>query len=160
MTTQVVAEQQQRQSSKVFISLGALWLLLAAIHLVYQLSNPTVEVRWETATEVNTAGFNLYRSDEPDGEFVQINVGGLIASEGEAVSGASYTFVDDTVEVGKTYYYVLEEVEFNAATRRYEDDIFAYEVPYVTWWTAVLTAVSILVGLALVVTGLKEERSL
>lgn len=160
MTTQVMPNQQ-RQPSKLFVALGALWLLLAAAYLVYQISNPTVEIQWETATEVNTAGFNLYRSDAPDGDFIQINTGsGLVASRGEAVSGATYTYIDNTVEVGKTYYYVLEEVEYDASTHRYEDDVFAYQVPYITWWTAVLTAVSVLVGLALLVTGLKEDRSL
>ncbi|MBE2199375.1 MAG: hypothetical protein IAE79_12250 [Anaerolinea sp.] len=159
MTTEVTSNR--RTSPKLFIVLGVLWLSLAAVHLIYQLANPTVEVRWETATEVNTAGFNLYRSEARDGDFMQINAAdGLIASQGEAVSGAAYTYMDKTVEAGKTYYYVLEEVEYNAATRRYEEDLFTYKVPFITWWTVVLTAVSVLVGFALLVAGLKEERSL
>lgn len=156
------AEQlQQKRSSRLFIALGVLWLVLGAAHFAYQLANPTVEVNWETATEMQTAGFNLYRSSTPVGDFMLLNQeAGLIPSQGEGLTGASYTYIDDSVDVGNTYYYLLEEVEFNQNVNRYEDDLFAYTVPYVTIWTAVLTAVSVVVGLALLVTGLREDRNL
>lgn len=148
-----------RHSAKLLIGLGVLWLFLALGHLFYQVANPTVEITWDTATELQTAGFNLYRRDRPVGDFVLVNQE-MIPSQGEALSGAAYNYIDDTVESGKTYYYVLEEVEYNLATNRYEEDLFAFTVPYVTWWTAVITAVSLLVGLALIVTGLREDKNL
>lgn len=153
--------QNQGRSARLLIGLGILWLVLAAVNFAYQRVNPTVEVTWETATELQTAGFNLYRSESPAGEFKWINEEeGLIASQGEATSGATYSYVDDDVEAGKIYYYLLEEVEIDQTTNRYEEDILSYQVPYVTGWTAVITAVCLLVGLALLVTGLKEERGL
>ena len=33
----------------------------------------TVIVEWTTASELNTAGFNLYRRDSPDGPFTRLN---------------------------------------------------------------------------------------
>lgn len=147
-----------KSSSSLMVMMGIFWLLLAGALLFYQLANPvTVKVEWETATELDTAGFFLYRSQTADGEFDLVN-DTLIDSQGSAVSGAAYSYVDRDVEPGQTYFYVLEEVQTNAAVNRYEEDMFSYTVPRVTWWAVVLTAVTVLVGLALLVTGLREGR--
>ncbi|MCA9875338.1 MAG: hypothetical protein KC441_16820 [Anaerolineales bacterium] len=144
------------RSSSLMVMMGIFWLLLAGALLFYQLTNPvTVKVEWETATELDTAGFYLFRSQLPDGEYEQVN-DAMIDSQGSAVSGASYSYVDRDVEPGKTYYYVLEEVQTNAAVNRYDEDMFSYTVPRVTWWAVVLTTITSLVGLALLVSGLRE----
>ena len=140
------------------VMMGIFWLFLAGALLFYQLANPvTVKIEWDTATELDTAGFYLYRSQAADGDFERVN-DVLIDSQGSAVSGAAYSFVDRNVEPGKTYYYVLEEVQTNAAVNRYENDMFSYTVPRVTWWAVVLTALTMVVGLALLVFGLREGR--
>jgi hypothetical protein len=149
-----------KQSGKWLIALGALWLGLAALLLVYQLVNPTVEVRWETATELNTAGFNLYRGASREDISWLVNQSGIIPSQGEALAGAAYTYSDEAVEAGQTYYYLIEEIEYDGSRQRYEEDVFTYRVPYVTLLTAVLTTISVIIGIALMVTGLKEERNL
>ncbi len=64
---------------------------------------------WETGTEIDNAGFNLYRAASPDGPWRKIN-SMLIAAEGDAISGASYTFAD-TPGRG-TFYYQLEDVDY------------------------------------------------
>jgi len=69
----------------------------------------TVTLAWETATEVDNAGFNLYRAMVEDGPYSQIN-DGLIAAEGDPVSGASYSFADRP-DYG-TFYYKLEDVDY------------------------------------------------
>jgi hypothetical protein len=70
-----------------------------------------VLVAWETAMEVDNVGFNLYRSTSVDGPYARLN-GDLIPSQspGDA-SGATYTWLDDEVQPGVTYYYKLEDVE-------------------------------------------------
>ena len=139
--------------------MGSLWLLLAVALLYYQLAQPaSIKVEWETATELNTAGFHLYRSQSPDDDFIRINES-LIPSEGDASSGASYTFTDKQVTPGELYYYVLEEVEYDASTNRYDEDMFSYTVPPASWWAVLLTAVSLLAGLALLVMGLRERKN-
>ena len=65
---------------------GGLWLLVRDI--------PPVLLTWETASEVGTAGFNVYRATTPDGDFVQIN-SALIPAEGDELVGAAYRFEDD-----------------------------------------------------------------
>lgn len=68
---------------------------------------------WETATEIDNAGFNLYRAASPAGPWVQIN-SALIGAEGDSVSGAHYSFVD-TPGRG-IFYYRLEDVDFFGKT--------------------------------------------
>ena len=63
--------------------------MLAVVLLIYQLVDPAnVEITWETATENRTAGFNIYRSSKPEGEFILINEGEFIDSRGGPISGA------------------------------------------------------------------------
>ena len=151
-------ESAKPHSNLLFI-LGSLWLILAAWLLYYQLNqSASVQIEWDTATELDTDGFNLYRSPTVDGEFVQIN-DKLIPSKGDGLTGASYTYDDKSVAAGETYYYLLEEVELDASTNRYEGDTFSYTVPSVTWWALVLTAVSLLAGLALIIVGIRERRT-
>lgn len=149
-----------RSSGWLFV-IGVLWICLGVALLLYQLyGSRDVTVQWDTATEIDTAGFYLYRSNVPDGEFSLINKDGeLIPSQGNALSGASYMFTDEDVVPGETYYYLIEEVEYDLTSRRYEDQIFAYAVPRVDWWAIVLAAVSVLVGLMMLVTGVRENRS-
>lgn len=153
--------ERQARSSRWLIIIGLLWLALAGALLFYQFYNPRdVNVRWDTASEIDTAGFYLYRSTSPDGEFTLVNAAGeLIPSQGNALSGATYTFTDKNVVAGRTYYYVIEEVEYDLTSRRYDEQIFAYTVPRVDWWAIVLAAVSALVGTIMLVTGLKEAKS-
>jgi hypothetical protein len=70
-----------------------------------------VLLSWETGSELDNLGFNLFRAGSPDGEQVRINER-LIPSQatGNAV-GASYSFLDDSVVAGQTYYYWLQDVD-------------------------------------------------
>lgn len=147
------------RSANLIVLMGVFWLLLAGGLLFYQLATPpSVHVEWETATERDTAGFFLYRSKTVDGDFVRVNQT-LIDSQGSPVSGATYRYVDRQVDPGVTYFYLLEEVQVDARINRYEEDIFSYTVPRVTWWAVILTAVTALIGLALLVSGIKEGRA-
>ncbi|HEY79689.1 MAG TPA: hypothetical protein G4O05_01240 [Caldilineae bacterium] len=75
-------------------------------------------ITWETASEMETAGFNLYRSESPDGPWVKIN-DALIPPSEDPVRGGRYAFKDVGAEPGKTYYYQLEEVELSGKTTRF-----------------------------------------
>lgn len=152
-------ENHPNHASKLLILMGFLWLILGGGLIVYQLVSPaSVTVQWNTETELNTAGFNLYRSELDQDDYVLVN-DVLIDSEGSAVSGASYVFVDDTVEAGKTFYYLLEEIQNDGKANRYEDDKFSYAVPGMAWWSVILAAIAIVVGLGLLVIGIKEVKS-
>ena len=147
------------RSGTLLVSMGLLWLLLAAILLTYQLTDTaSVEITWETATEQQTVGFNVYRSNKPDEGFVLINNAQLIESEGGPVSGANYTFIDKDVKAGRTYYYILEEVELDGGKNQYTDEVLEYSVPNITWWAIVLSFCSAIAGVAMLILGLKEKK--
>lgn len=140
-------------STRLFVVLGLLWLLLAAAIIVWQFAVPTrITIEWETETEVNTAGFNIYRSQAPETGFQRLNQQ-LVPSQGGPVSGASYRFVDDSVEGGQTYYYRLEDVELDNSTEIHE--LLSYTAPAMMWWVVGAAAFSLFFGFVLLVKGLQ-----
>ena len=74
----------------------------------------SVTLTWETATEVNNAGFNIYRAKRKDGNYKKINAE-LIDPKGSETEGASYSY-EDTPPASGTYYYKLEDVEYGGST--------------------------------------------
>lgn len=72
-------------------------------------------IRWTTESELDTIGFNLFRSDTPDGEFVKINED-LIPPAADPFVGGEHVFVDKGVIRGQTYYYQLETVTRHGGT--------------------------------------------
>jgi hypothetical protein len=71
-----------------------------------------IRVRWETASEIDNAGFNLYRATALEGEKVRLNAD-LIPSKvppGNPI-GATYDWLDTQVVAGTIYYYWLEDVD-------------------------------------------------
>jgi hypothetical protein len=77
-------------------------------------ANRSVTLQWTTASEIDNAGFNIYRS-EGNGSYEKIN-STLIPAKGSPTEGASYDFVDDDVQNRKIYSYKLEDVDLNGVT--------------------------------------------
>ena len=50
-------------------------------------------VTWATASEIDNAGFNIYRSTEENGTYTKIN-SGLIPAKGSPSGSATYQFTD------------------------------------------------------------------
>jgi len=71
-----------------------------------------VTLIWITASEIDTAGFNIYRSTEENGAYEKIN-SALIKATGSAGAGAAYRFVDSAVKNRKTYWYKLEDIDLS-----------------------------------------------
>lgn len=78
-----------------------------------------VAVAWETTLEVNTLGFNVWRSTAVDSGYAQVNDALVPAASPGGVIGGSYTFTDPNVMPGTTYYYKLEELEVGGARNWY-----------------------------------------
>ena len=69
-------------------------------------------LEWKTASEIDNAGFILWRSDSSEDNYIQITPA-LIPARGSEFSGATYSYIDKDVEHGKTYYYKLEDIDLN-----------------------------------------------
>ena len=77
-------------------------------------SNRSVTIRWNTESEIDNAGFNIYRA-EGSGQYVKLN-NTIIPSKGTSTTGASYEFIDNGVQNRKTYFYKLEDIDINGST--------------------------------------------
>jgi len=112
-----------------------------------------IVIQWSTETEVNTAGFNVFRSDSRDGQYVQINAE-LVPSSPDPLLGGRYAYTDAQVEAGKTYYYKLEELESTGNRITYDRivEATAYAQGFLglsyTVWAAFIAALVILMGVS------------
>ncbi len=71
--------------------------------------NSVVLVSWRTVSEIGNTGFNLWRSDAPDGPWTLIAFVPSQAPGGAA--GAEYQVLDDGVQAGRTYWYRLQDLD-------------------------------------------------
>jgi len=98
----------------------------AAVTLIYFRTiagDGRVILLWETATELDNAGFYVQRSNEQAGNYQRINPT-IIPSRGDGLTGATYEYLDTTVVNGSTYWYRLESIDFNQQSQYY-DPVFA-----------------------------------
>ena len=73
-----------------------------------------VLLTWETVSELNNSGFNLYRSTSPAAPDELL---AFVPSQAPGSTvGASYSFDDDQVAPGQTWHYWLEDIDLNGAT--------------------------------------------
>ncbi len=83
----------------------------AEVGLVYFRATPTgngnILVEWQTATELDMVGFRLSRSLSATGGFTEIQTE---PAQGNASTGANYSYVDTHVAPGTRYYYLLESI--------------------------------------------------
>lgn len=131
-----------------------LFFLLALALLSACGASPNV-ITWETASEVNTAGFNVYRGPSAEGPWTQVNTT-LIPPASDPVSGGSYEFRDTSAVANQTYYYLLEEVELNGASTRYPPT--QLEPADRSAWLLWLGVAALAVGIGWVVGGRWRSR--
>jgi hypothetical protein len=74
--------------------------------------NREVMLVWVTESEIENAGFNIYRAETEDGTYVRLSAS-LIPAQGTATSGATYTYADRDVVNRRTYFYKLEDIDDN-----------------------------------------------
>jgi hypothetical protein len=79
--------------------------------------NGGVLLQWHTESEENNLGFYVLRSDHPKGNYTCVSL--LIAGAGTSQSRHCYRFLDDRVDAGDRFWYVLEQIDLNGACRRY-----------------------------------------
>ena len=74
-------------------------------------------LKWRTESELNNLGFNLYRSTRLDGDYVKVTPA-LIMGAGTEATPRNYSFADEDVVFGETYYYYIEDVDFSGKTNK------------------------------------------
>jgi len=77
-----------------------------------------IVIAWETASELDTAGYHLWRSEQPDAGYLRITPA-LLSARGGPTRSATYTFADRAALPGRTYHYRLEEVDISGLSAFY-----------------------------------------
>jgi hypothetical protein len=123
-------DQLRRRDIRISLGLallGGLFMLnffnaKAAITLIFFNALPQdgrVILLWETATELDNAGFFINRSTEQDSGFQRIN-DKIISPRGDGISGATYEHADSDVVNGTLYWYKLESIDLNQNSSFFE----------------------------------------
>jgi len=76
------------------------------------------KVKWVTASEVNNFGFDVFRGDSEDGPFVKVNEF-TVPGAGNSDIPNKYEFVDETIEVGKVYWYYVESISMSGQREKF-----------------------------------------
>ena len=132
-------------------------VLIAGGVLLASSNSGGITITWETASEVNTMGFNLLRAEGSDqGPFQQINAE-TIPAEGDPLTGSEYEVEDRDVEPGRLYFYQIEEIDWSGAHAPYPEVVQARAgVPRL--WLLAEGALLILVGCAVVYMTARQIR--
>lgn len=78
-----------------------------------------VQLQWETHSEIDFNGFNLFRSGNNDvNSAIRLN-SMIISGQGSASSGSVYDWTDQEVATGQTYYYWLESCDLDGTSGFY-----------------------------------------
>lgn len=83
----------------------------------------SVKVTWDTLSEIDMLGFNLYRAETLLGSRQKLN-DMLIPAMYHNIFGGEYSYVDETVISGRTYYYWVEAVMSNKSEELGPEEVF------------------------------------
>ena len=101
-------------------------VVTASIPLGIQLASFTaipadyhILITWETASELGSQGFNLYRSTDLSAPGTRLNEAFIPSEAAGSIEGFAYQWLDDAMEAGATYHYWLESVDSYGHATRY-----------------------------------------
>ncbi len=77
--------------------------------------NNGILLEWETLSEMDNAGFSIWRSTSKGEGYVKINPV-LITAEGGPTERAVYSYLDTSVQSGENYSYRLEDIDTNGVS--------------------------------------------
>ena len=84
--------------------------VIALSSFTVKASNGRAKLAWGTESEIDNAGFNIWRADAADGEYVKLN-DEIIPAKGSETNGAKYFYTDHTAKNRKTYFYKLQDID-------------------------------------------------
>ena len=98
-----------------FKGTGALPVELSSFNAI--LKGTSVVLKWTTESELDNAGFYIYRSETKNGEFTVVNAS-MIQGAGTTAERNEYTWTDTTAKPNTVYYYQIEDVSHAGERKR------------------------------------------
>jgi hypothetical protein len=98
------------KDKKVLILSLLTFLVIAGLLAFTSWQGSQLTVLWATESELDIIGFNLYRAESADGDYVKVN-DSLIPPAADPFIGGEHRYVDGNVTWGVTYYYKLETID-------------------------------------------------
>ena len=86
-------------------------------HFRAELTDAGVVLKWTTESELDNAGFYIYRSDTKDGEFKVVNPT-MVQGAGTTSERNEYTWTDTTAKPNTVYYYQIGDVSHAGVRKR------------------------------------------
>ena len=77
----------------------------------------TIVIRWETASEHGSFGYDIYRGPTEDGPFSPVNAE-PVESAGTTDIPQRYEFEDNTAQAGTVYWYYVEAISLSGERKR------------------------------------------
>lgn len=100
---------QKNPDIRIYLKWGGEPLPVTLSHFRAGLTDTGVTLKWITESEVDNAGFYIYRSETKDGEFKVINPT-MIQGAGTTSERNEYTWTDTTAKPNVAYYYRIEDI--------------------------------------------------
>jgi len=91
-----------------------------------------IQLNWTTASEINNLGFEIWRAELPDSSYQLVSdytYNEALRGAGNQNQETNYSYVDEQVQNGKSYYYILVDVDFNNNKTRHGPLEVRYDVP-------------------------------
>ncbi len=94
---------------KIYLTEGGDPLPVTLSHFRAELTPAGVILKWATESEVDNAGFHIYRSETKEGTFKVVNPT-MIQGAGTTSEKHTYTWTDTTAKPNVAYYYRIEDI--------------------------------------------------
>ena len=100
---------KKKPDVKIYLKHGGEPLPVNLSHFRAEHTKSGVVLKWTTESEVDNAGFYIYRSQTRDGDFKVVNPA-LIQGAGTSSERHTYTWTDTTAKPNVAYYYRIEDI--------------------------------------------------
>ena len=110
-----IGGEEDEDDWKIMFTTGFLPVLIELDKFTAVPLGNQISITWTTLSEIDNAGFNLWRSEAKDGKYIKINPK-IIEATGGATLSVEYSYIDTTAKPGITYYYKLEDIDIKGAS--------------------------------------------
>ncbi len=114
-STEIVRTPYTQDTNDCSVDFTTVYVPVELVSFSASAGEKVVELQWETASEEENLGFNIYRAESDQMDRTQINAE-LISGFGTTLEPRSYRYIDDSVAPGGSYLYWLEQVDYSGSS--------------------------------------------